>query len=393
MKRVKAEIDNIREAIDIRSKGEFTSRVEFLNSGCSMLNLAVSGRIKEGGWPRARIINLVGDGSSGKTILALEFLAATYWKYKIEKKFVEKSSFKKTKRLILIYNNVEGVMDFNVEKMYGKGFYDSVTWISSDTIEAFGTDFFTRLMNIKAGDTIIYVIDSWDSIDSKEDKDKFEAKIKKDSKKITSTGNLPEQGAAEKKAEKGSYELGKQRYASKRFFKKVCADIQSVGADCTLVIISQVRVKIGVTFGKKKYRAGGDALNFYTHAVVWLREIEKLSMTRLGQTRVYGVDVEAKVERSKVWKPFRTCQFRIIFDYGVDDIYSMMRYYFGPKKVKSNSGGDIEWLGERWKRDNLYELFRTNPEQLDFLKQAVQAIWDDVEEAVAPTYQKYEEFY
>lgn len=390
MKRIKAgdaELNDIREAIDIRSKGEFTSRVEFLNTGCSMINLASSGRIKDGGYPRARIINLVGDGSSGKTILALEFLAATYWKWKIEKKFQVKSKYKKTKRLILIYNNVEGVMDFNIEKMYGKDFYDSVAWISSDTIEAFGTDFFTRIMKIKPGDTVIYVIDSWDSIDSKEDKDKFEAKIKKESTKLTASGNLPDQTAAEKKAETGSYELGKQKYASKRFFKKVCADIQSVNADLTLVIISQVRVKIGVTFGKKKYRAGGDSLNFYTHLVIWLREVKKLTKQRLGQQRVYGVDVHAKVERSKVWKPFRECQFRVIFDFGVDDIYSLMVYYFGPEKKT------LEWLGDNYGREDLYELFKTDPEHLDMLKQAVQAIWDDVEQAIAPKYQKYEHLY
>jgi hypothetical protein len=321
--------------------------------------------------------------------LALEFLAATYWQWKIKNKFMElaKSNFKKVKRLILVYNNVEGVMDFDIARMYGQKFEKHVEWVSSDTIEAFGSDFFTRVMKVKPGDMIIYVIDSWDSIDSKEDKDKFEKKIASDAKKIDSTGNLPAQTAAEAKKEKGSYELGKQKYASKRFFKKVCADIQSVNADCTLVIISQVRVKIGVTFGKKKYRAGGDALNFYTHAVVWLREVEKLTKQRLGQRRVYGVDVHAKVERSKVWKPFRECEFRIIFDFGVDDIYSMMRYYFGPKKAV------LEWLGDSYDREELYEIFKSDPEQLNMFKQAVQAIWDDVEEAMAPTYQKYEHLY
>ena len=390
MERIKApDVNEIREAVDAKSRMLFSKNVEFLSSGCSMLNLAASGRIIDGGYPRARIINLVGDGSSGKTILALEFMAATFWNFKTSNRFQSsgKSLFKETKRLILVYNNVEGVMDFDVERMFGKDFVDSVIWISSDTIEKFGSDFFSRVMKLTKNDMLIYVIDSWDAIDSKEDKDKFEKKLKADAIKIEKgTFDAPLTEAAEAK-ESGSYELGKQKYASKRFFKKVCADIQSVDADCTLVIISQVRTKIGVTFGKKQYRAGGDALNFYTHLVIWLREIEKLKADAYGQTRVYGIDVHAKVERSKVWKPFRECNFRIIFDFGVDDIYSLMAFYFGPKKTKLN------WLGDDYSRDNLYNLFKEDQEQLDMLKQAVQAIWDDVEEKVAPKYQKYEQFY
>lgn len=393
MKRIKSpeipDVDEIRDAIDTKSRMTFSKNVEFLHSGCSMLNLMSSGRIVDGGYPRARIINLVGDGSSGKTILALEFMAATFWAFKANGNLnpSKKSLFKPTKRLFLVYNNVEGVMDFDIEKMFGTDFFESVEWISSDTIEKFGSDFFSRVMGLKAGDTIIYVIDSWDAIDSKEDKDKFEKKLKSDAIKIEKgTFDNPPTDAAEAK-ESGSYELGKQKYASKRFFKKVCADIQSVDADCTLVIISQVRTKIGVTFGEKQYRAGGDALNFYTHLVIWLREVEKLKTDAYGQTRVYGIDVHAKVKRSKVWKPFRECHFRIIFDFGIDDIYSLMVFYFGPKKSKLN------WLGDDYSRDKLYNLFKEDPEQLDMLKQAVQAIWDDVEEKVAPKYQKYEQYY
>lgn len=388
--RIKApEPEEIKEAIEIRSRGKFSKRIEFLSTGCSMLNLAVSGRIENGGWPRARVINLVGDGSSGKTILALEACAAAYWSWRMGTDFGKGHSqiFNPTKKLIIIYNNVEGVMDFDVEAMYGEDFYNHVIWISSATIEAFGSDIFNRIIDIKKGDTVIYVADSWDAMDSEEDQKKFDKKIATDRKRLDDSGNLAAQSAAAAKKETGSYELGKQAYASKRFFKKLTAEVQNKDADLTLFIISQVRTKIGVTFGKKKYRAGGDALNFYTHTVVWLREIEKLKMQRLGQERVYGVDAEAKVERSKVWKPFRMCQFRVIFDYGVDDIYSMMRYYFGPKKA------ECEWLGDKYKRADLYELFRTDKEHLSLFKQAVQAIWDDVEEAVAPKHRKYEKYY
>jgi recombination protein RecA len=359
-----------REMIMARSEGKFSSRVEFLPCGSSMLSLISSGRINDGGFPRGRIINIVGDGSSGKTLVALEFAAAVFYAW-TNGTIPPSSIFTTPKRLFIIYNNVEGVMDFDVERMYGAEFYNKVEWISSPTVEEFGQDFFgKRLANYKPGDMIIYFVDSWDALDSKEDKDKFEENIDK-----IAQGKKP--------GETGSYELGKQKYASKRFFKKVTADIQSVNADFTFVILSQVRKKIGVTFGEKSYRAGGDALNFYTHLVIWLAEVEKMKMQRLGQKRVYGIKSRARVKRSKVWKPFREADFEIVFDYGIDDVASLMDFYFGPKKK------EFEWLGEKIKREAATNLFHDDSSQLEMLKTAVQEIWDEVEKLTSPTRRKY----
>lgn len=365
-------VEDARAVLKTKKTSKYSKRVEFLPCGSSMLSLISSGRIIDGGFPRGRVINIVGDGSSGKTLIALEFLAAVFYAFRAG--ILPPSQIYKPaipKRLFIIYNNVEGVMDFNVEDMYGKAFYDAVEWISSPTVEHFGQDFFgKKLANYKPGDMILYVVDSWDALDSQEDKDKFEENIKK-----IAEGKKP--------GETGSYELGKQKYASKRFFKKVTADIQSVNADLTLVIVSQVRKKIGVTFGESRYRAGGDALNFYTHLVVWLAEIEKMKMQRLGHQRVYGIKTRARVKRSKVWKPFREADMEIIFDYGVDDVQSLMDFYFGPKKQT------IQWLDVEYKRDNLIDLFHSDKEQLNMLKYAVQEVWDDVERRVTPTRRKY----
>lgn len=360
------DVDEVKEAVMASSSCEFSSRVEFLPTGNSMWNLMASGRIN-GGNPRARVINIVGDGSSGKTLVALEFLAAVFYAHT---EALKSKIYGASKRIRLIYTNAEGVMDFNVENMYGPEFYDAIDWRPHDTVEKFGADFFTELSKYQKGDLIIWIVDSWDALDSDEDKQKFEKDIK-----LAMKGKEPESG---------TFNLGKQKYGSKRFFKKICADVHNANADVTLVIISQLKQKIGVTFGEKKMRTGGDALNYYTHLVVWLHEIEKMKMQRLGQERVYGIKVRARCKRSKIWKPFRECDFKILFDYGIDDIGSMMDWYFGPKKP------ELEWMGEKYKRDVLYELFNDDVKQLEYLKVAIQEIWDDVESRVTPTRRKYE---
>jgi RecA/RadA recombinase len=366
----RVQVEEVRQAILSRSTCRFSDQVEFLPTGSSCLNLISSGRINGGGFPRARVINLVGDGSSGKTLVALEFMAAVYWDF-MRGALAKSDLFPKTKRLFLVYNNAEGVMDFDIGNMYGDQFYEAVEWISYDTVERFGADFFSRVKSAKSGDTIIYVVDSWDAMDSDEDKEKFSKDIDRAIK-----GKAPETG---------TYSLGKQKYASKRFFKKVCADVQTTGADMTLIIISQVRDRIGITFGEKKTRVGGAALDFYTHLVIWLREKSKLKMTRLGQERVYGIDVQARVKRSKVWKPFREIGFKIIFDYGIEDVESLMDFYFGPKK------SPLIWKNDSYKRPELIELFHTSKIEREDLRKAVQDLWDEVETRIAPTRRKYDD--
>ena len=301
------------------------TRVEFLSSGDIRLNLALSGKGIDGGWARGRIDNIVGDGSSGKTLLALE---VAFWCFKNIKK-IKSQIYPKVKKVIIAYYNAEGVMDFPLEKMYGEDFVKAVSWnpLSRNKnpriAEHIGRDYIERLNNLKKGEFLLGVIDSWDALGSVAGDKRLADSIEKD-KEID-----------------GSYHLEKQKYASSVFFPAICGKMESNTKDATLIIVSQVRTKIGITFGKKQYRAGGKALDFYTHQVAWIRELEKLRKTKQKEKRVYGIRCAVKVERSKVAKPFRESEFTILFDHGLDTISSQIDYLWGKKKIKFN--------GERFK--------------------------------------------
>jgi RecA/RadA recombinase len=307
-----ADVAGVRRIIRRRGKSvDPNDRVEFIHSGSTTLNLSLSGKGPRGGWARSRVCNIVGDGSSGKTLLALE---ACFWAWKNIKK-IQSKIFPKAKKVIIVYNNCEGVMDFPLEKMYGQQFVDDVKWICTKNVEAFGRDYYRRVKNLKKGEFLLYIIDSWDAIKSIKDIRRFEEAVEKDEE------------------EKGSYNLEKQKFSS-TFFAAVSSQLESNKYDATLMIISQVRVKIGATFGKKTYRAGGKALDFYTHQVAWIREVEKMRKTKKKSKRVYGIKSEVKVERSKVAKPFRESQFTILYDYGLDDINSMTDFLWGKKVIR-----------------------------------------------------------
>jgi len=344
-------LDSVSRDISGRKISRRKERVDFISSGCATLNLALSGRI-DGGWARARVVNVVGDGSSGKTLLALE---AAFWFFNNMIGRKTKVFPKPVKKIHIVFDNIEGVMDFPIEEMYGEDFVKAVEWKRSRTIEAMGSNTKKYLkLSRKKGVAVLYIVDSWDALEARAGLERIEDAMEK------------EDGAV-----KGSMNTEKQRYAS-QYFGHMSGEME--GCDFTLFIVSQVRTKIGVTFGKKTYRAGGKALDFYTHQVAWLREVEKLSKVRKGRKIVFGIRSEAKVERSKVAKPFRDAEFTILYDYGLDDIGACLRFLYGPKEKT------IKWDGEKFKtRKQLIKYIEDNDKE-DILRQEVQNEWDSVED-------------
>lgn len=351
----KKEIDDIREEIKSYIPSSTKERTEFISTGSTLLNLALSQKGVNGGFARNRIVNIVGDGSSGKTLLALE---ATHWAFRNISK-IKSKIFPNTKKVRIIYINRERVMDFPIEEMYGDDYVKAVEWeYDITTVEEFGRFFGRVALDYKDGESIIIVLDSWDSLNSEVGQERFK------------------QAALKNEAPDGSYKTEKAAYASKEFFNNAC-DLMS-GKDITLIIISQTRTRIGITFGEKHYRSGGDALNFYTHQVPWLAEIEKLKKTFRGEQRVYGVRILARVKRNKVAKPFRQAESIILFDYGVDNISSMINYLWGPKSNK------IEFDGYEFKnRDEFINYIESNDLE-DELSKICEDKWWAIEDAMVP---------
>jgi RecA/RadA recombinase len=344
-----------------RRKKVIKTTVEFLNSGSTRLNLALSGKGKHGGWARGRINNIVGDGSSGKTLLALELC---FWFFKYITSVVSKI-YPKVKKVIICYDNAEGVMDFPVETMYGKDFYNAIDWTRSKNFEHFCRRFLKLTFNLKKGESLLYIIDSWDAFQSAKSQKAFKESIESDT-------DL-----------KGDYDLLVQKYASRKFFPSFCQALDHNKIDVTLVIVSQIRSKIGVTFGKKQTRTGGKALDFYTHMVAWIKEIEKLSGTKLKEKRVFGIRSSVKVERSKVAKPFRESEFTILYDYGLDDVGSMIDYIYGSGKKISGRFNSIKFKT----REKLIKYIEKNSLE-DLLIEKTEKRWDKVEKAFSDEIKK-----
>ncbi|GAF82501.1 unnamed protein product, partial [marine sediment metagenome] len=81
----------------------------FLNTGSRVLNLALSGDAWYGGWAGQRLINVVGDTTTGKTLLGCEAVNQLYYHWHKEAKREVKCS----------YRDVEAAFDFALAEDFG----------------------------------------------------------------------------------------------------------------------------------------------------------------------------------------------------------------------------------------------------------------------------------
>lgn len=251
--------------------------LQFIPSGCRMLDLALGG-----GWARRRIANIVGDSSTGKTLLAIEASAnfvIVEPKAKIRYREAEEA----------FDNNYAAALGFPLEKV---DFGDPL-----DTIE----DMFEDLQKVIKGakGPELYVVDSLDA--------------------------LSDRAEMERDIDQGSYGGDKAKKLS-QLFRRCVSDLAN--SDITLMIISQVRDNIGaMPFQKKHVRSGGKALNFYSSQVAWLSQIKKLDRTVSNVKRITGIQVKAVIEKNKIGLPYREAEFPVMFGYGIDDFKSCAEFW------------------------------------------------------------------
>jgi len=326
-------------------------------TGSELLDIIVGGG--EGlGYPFGKIVNYVGDKSSSKSFDACELIAANYYKY--------------PGKLEWVYDDCESGFSFNTKKLYGFEIMpmNENKRIKSPTVEEAYCNirnFFEKLPNDKLG---IYVIDSLDGLDSKEGK-KLSDEQFNSFKKRKEVDNIKEEKLA------GSYRMGKAKYLSQTFFPGLADLIEKKNG--MLLIISQVRTNLDPFSFEKYSRAGGKALDFYCHTVLWLANVNKI----LNKGIPIGITVKAKNTKSKTPRPYRECFIKLYFEYGLDDITTNIDYLYDfltPQgKLTKNSNGN--WDDKSMSRNELIEYIEKNNLQKE-LKKKVREKWEEIENSV-----------
>lgn len=145
---------------------------------------------------------------------------------------------------------------------------------------------------------------------------------------------------AEIEGEMGDSHVGLQARLMSQALRKLTGNIKN--ANCLVIFINQIRMKIGVMFGNPETTTGGNALKFYSSVRL---DIRRVGAIKDGE-EVVGNDTRVKVVKNKVAAPFRQAEFQILYGSGISKESELID--LGVKhKLVDKSGAWYSYNGEK----------------------------------------------
>ena len=285
-------------------EGEAVEDIQTVSTGSLGLDIALG----VGGLPRGRVIEIYGPESSGKTTLTLQVIA----------------EMQKTGGTCA-FVDAEHALDPQYAQKLGVNLQDLL--ISQPDTGEQALEIVDSL--VRSGAVDLIVIDSVAALTPK----------------------------AEIEGDMGDSLPGLQARLMSQALRKLTATIKK--ANCMVIFINQIRMKIGVMFGSPETTTGGNALKFYASVRI---DIRRIGSIKKGD-EVIGNETKVKVVKNKVAPPFKDATFDILYGEGISRLGEIIDLGV-QTKIVDKAGAWYSYNGEKigQGRDNTREFLRENPD-------------------------------
>lgn len=173
---------------------------------------------------------------------------------------------------------------------------------------------------------------------------------------------------AEIEGEMGDHHVGLQARLMSQALRKITGNIKN--ANCLVIFINQIRMKIGVMFGNPETTTGGNALKFYASVRL---DIRRVGAVKEGE-EVIGSETRVKVVKNKVAPPFKQAEFQILYGSGINRMGEVVDY--GVKLgLIDKAGAWYSYQGNKigQGKNNVMKFLQENPAVSQELEQKVRA--------------------
>jgi recombination protein RecA len=241
-------------------------KISVIPTGALSLDIALGC----GGYPRGRIVELMGWEASGKTSLALHAIAEV----------------QKAGGTAAAFIDAEHALDLGYAQALG---------VKTDDLLFSQPDCGEQALNIadelvSSGALQLIVIDSVAALVPK----------------------------VELEGEVGDAHIGLQARMMSQALRKMCSMCSKTGT--TVMFINQFRQKIGVMFGSNQTTAGGNALKFYASVRLDVKKKEQVQ----GADGPTGNNILVKVIKNKLAPPFKEAELEVVWGRGINRLGDLL---------------------------------------------------------------------